>query len=383
MIDSFILIFVGATILAALAMYIRQPLIIVYVLLGVALGPFALGWVSDTELLYEISEIGILFLLFIVGLELPPNKLVSIFGTSLLVTLVAAAAFFGIGFGAGFAFGFSWIECVVFGTALMFSSTVLGIKMLPRTILHHRKIGEIVIGVLLLQDVIAALALVGLYLIAQIGAEGAMNLNLVFAAAPILLLTAYVVPKFLIWPLMERFDVFNEFMFLLYIGWCLALAGLAHVCGLGFEIGAFIAGVALANSPVSQSVAENLEPLRDFFLVLFFFTVGARVDIALIPSVIWQAALIAALMVVIKPVVFRYLLALRRVRRPIAWEVGIRLGQCSEFSLLVLFVAAPLLTDETAHVILVATILTMLASTYFVALNYRSPLALSASLRVD
>ena len=140
---------------------------------------------------------------------------------------------------------------------------------------------------------------------------------------------------------MGRFDVFTEYMFLLYIGWCLAVAAIAHACGLGFELGAFIAGVSLANSPVSQSVAEMLEPLRDFFLILFFFTVGARVDIMLVPDVIWQAALLAAILIALKPVAFRYLLALRRVRSPIAWEVGVRLGQCSEFSLLVLFVAAP------------------------------------------
>ena len=140
--------------------------------------------------------------------------------------------------------------------------------------------------------------------------------------------------------------------------------------------------MSLANSPVSQSVAETLEPLRDFFLILFFFTVGARVDIMLVPDAIWQAALLAAVLVALKPVVFRYLLALTRVRSPIGWEVGIRLGQCSEFSLLVLFVASPLLSRQTDHIILLATILTMLVSTYMVVLNYRNPLALSDRLRV-
>ena len=382
MIDSFILIFVGAAILASLAMFIRQPLIIVYVLLGIALGPSALGWISDTSLVSEVSEIGILFLLFIVGLELPPSKLIAMFGTSLIAALLSSVLFFLVGLGAGQVFGFTWIESIVLGVALMFSSTVLGIKLLPRTILHHRKIGEIVIGILLLQDLIAVIALVSLYLFARVGPQGDIDMELLLASGPILLFVAYVGPKFLIWPLMQRFDVFTEYMFLLYIGWCLALAGIAHACGLGFELGAFIAGVSLANSPVSQSVAETLEPLRDFFLILFFFTVGARVDIMLVPDAIWQAALLAAVLVALKPVVFRYLLALTRVRSPIGWEVGIRLGQCSEFSLLVLFVASPLLSRQTDHIILLATILTMLVSTYMVVLNYRNPLALSDRLRV-
>ena len=383
MIDSFILIFVGAAILASLAMFIRQPLIIVYVFLGIALGPGALGWISETALVSEVSEIGILFLLFIVGLELPPNKLGAMFKTSLFAALLSSALFFGVGFGAGQLFGFALIECVVLGVALMFSSTVLGIKLLPRTILHHRKIGEIVIGILLLQDAIAVLSLVTIALFAGSGSEADVNLGLLLSAGPILVLIAYVGPKFLIWPLMQRFDVFAEYMFLLYIGWCLLLAGIAHACGLGFELGAFIAGVSLANSPVSQSVAETLEPLRDFFLVLFFFTIGARVDIVLIPDAIWFALILAAVLVGLKPVAFRYLLALTRVRRPIGWEVGIRLGQCSEFSLLVLFVAAPLLSKQADHVILLTTILTMLVSTYLVVLNFRSPMAISDKLRVS
>ncbi|MYD43642.1 MAG: cation:proton antiporter [Gammaproteobacteria bacterium] len=382
MIDSMILIFVGATIFAALAMFIRQPLIIIYVLLGTLLGPYALGWVDDTQLLYELSEVGILFLLFIVGLELPPNKLKTMFGTSLLVTALAAALFFVCGMGLGLVFGFTWIECLVLGAALMFSSTVLGIKLLPRTILHHRKIGEIVIGILLLQDLLAALTIVALYVFTSAQGSDAFDYTWLLASGPVLLIIAYAVPKYVLWPLVERFDVFSEFMFLLYIGWCLAVAGIAHAGGLGFELGAFIAGVALANSPVSQSVAQSLEPLRDFFLVLFFFTVGARIDIALVPDVIWQATLIAALMLAIKPVTFRYLLKLRHVRRPFAWEVGLRLGQCSEFSLLVLFIATPLISKQADHVILVATILTMLVSTYIVVLNYRNPLAISESLRV-
>ena len=363
-------------------MFVRQPLIIVYVLLGIALGPYALGWVSDTELLVEVSEIGILFLLFIVGLELPPNKLVAMFGTSVVAALLSSLLFFAVGIGAGSLFGFTWVECIVLGIALMFSSTVLGIKLLPRTILHHRKIGEIVIGILLIQDLIAVATLVLLYLFADLAAQGNVDLVLLIAAVPILGLVAYLGPKFLIWPLMQRFDVYTEYMFLLYIGWCLAIAGLAHMCGLGFELGAFVAGVSLANSQVSQSLAETLEPLRDFFLVLFFFTVGARVDVALLPSVIWQAALLAAVLIALKPITFRYLLALRRVDRQIAWEVGVRLGQCSEFSLLVLFVAAPLLSKQTDHIILLATILTMLVSTYMVVLNFRSPLAISERLRV-
>ena len=383
MVDSFILIFVGAAILASLAMFVRQPLIVVYMLLGVIFGPSVLGFVSDTSLVSDVSEIGILFLLFIVGLELPPSKLKAVFSTSMLTTLVSCSTFALIGFGVGWLFGFSLVECAVTGAAVMFSSTVLGIKLLPRTILHHRTTGDLVIGVLLIQDLIAVLVLVSLYLFLRTGETGDVNFALLLGAGPILLVVAFLGPKYIVWPLLERFDVFTEYIFVLYIGWCLALAAIAHACGWGFEIGAFIAGVALANSQVSQSVAETLEPLRDFFLVLFFFAVGARVDIALVPNAILPALLLVGLLLAVKPVVFRLLLTRGRVRKPLAWEVGIRLGQCSEFSLLVLFVAAPLVSSQTDHVILLTTILTMLVSTYLVVLNFKNPLAISERLRVQ
>ena len=383
MIESLVLIFVGAMLLGSVAMFVRQPLIIVYIVIGVAIGPFAAGWVSEAEVLTEVAEIGILFLLFIVGLELPPKKLMGMFGTSFIAAVLSSLAFLAIGFGIGWLIGFTPIEALVMGIGFMFSSTVLGVKLLPRTVLHHRKIGDIVIGLLLIQDIIAVTSLVALHTSFGLSEGGAPSIYFLLAAIPVLVVAAILGPKFLIWPMMKRFDVFTEFTFILYIGWCLALAAVAHFFGVGLELGAFVAGVALANSPVSQSVSERLEPLRDFFLVLFFFSVGARVDISLIGDVLLPAVLIAIFLVAIKPVAFRYLLAIRRVRRPIGWEVGVRLGQCSEFSLLVVFVAAPLLSAKADLTILTITILTMAISTYVVVFNYRSPLAIKDELRVD
>lgn len=383
MIDSVVLIFVFAAIVASLGMFVRQPLIVIYILIGMVLGPYAFNLIGDIEELTEVSEIGIIFLLFIVGLELPPNKLQSVLSRTLVVTLLSSLLFFVIGFVLAFLFGFTWLESSIIGIGVMFSSTVLGIKLLPRSVLHHRSTGEVVIGILLVQDVIAVSSLVVLYIFTGIDSSGGISLPWLVAAIPLLLILSYVGPKFIIWPLLQKFDVYTEYTFLLYIGWCLLLAFLAHLCGLGMELGAFIAGVALANSPVSQSLAETLTPLRDFFLVLFFFTVGARVQLELIPDVILLAVIIAAVLLFLKPIVFRHLLKLRRIRKPIGWEVGFRLGQCSEFTLLVLFVAAPLMSSEADHVLLIATILTLVVSTYIVIFNYRGPFAVKESMRFD
>ena len=116
---------------------------------------------------------------------------------------------------------------------------------------------------------------------------------------PALIAAALMTVKFAILPLLQRFDDFHEYIFLLAIGWCLAIAQVAHLCGLSYEEGGFIAGVSLATSPIAQYIANHLKPLRDFFLVMFFFTVGASINLQVLPSV-WMAivSLAAAILLI-------------------------------------------------------------------------------------
>ncbi len=381
--ESFFVIFTGAAALAALALYTRQPLIVAYIVIGCAFGPHGLKLVADDSLLAEIGEIGIIFLLFLVGLDLPPSKLKDMLGQSVLTALASSALFFGVGFLAMLPFGFTLAEAAIVGIASMFSSTILGIKLLPTTVLHHRHTGEIVISLLLIQDLIAVVALL---LLAGLDGEGAWPTTalVLVAALPVVLVAAFAGVRFVVEPLLKRFDVFREFTFLLAIGWCLGIASLGHLLQLSWEIGAFAAGVALANSPIAQYITENLRPLRDFFLVLFFFSVGAAINPLLLldmwmPTLILGVALVAA-----KPPVFRALLRWQKEPDALAREVGYRLGQASEFSLLLVFVAgATVLSAEAAHVVQGATVLTLLLSSYLVIFRYPSPIAVTAELRRD
>jgi Kef-type K+ transport system membrane component KefB len=207
---------------------------------------------------------------------------------------------------------------------------------------------------------------------------------MVLALLPVLIAFAFAGARYVIVPLIKRFDAFYEFIFLLAIGWCLALAMLAHSVNLSFEIGAFVAGVSLANSAIANFITLTLRPLRDFFLVLFFFSVGASIDLVLLLDVIVPTVVLAGTLVVLKPLVFRGLLRLGGEDDSVSTEIGMRLGQASEFSLLVTYVAgATLLTAEGAHVIQGATVITLLLSTYLVIFRYPSPIAVSARLRRD
>ena len=383
MIESLIYLFVGVAFLATIALYTRQPLIFVYIVLGVVFGPYALGLVHDADVIKEIGEIGVLFLLFLIGLELPPKKLMAILGEASMTAIGSCLTFLLIGMGLGYLLGFSLVECVIAGIASMFSSTVLGVKLLPTTVLHHRHVGELVIGILLIQDIIAVAALIYIYLFVTTSGETAIPwMYTLLAIVPILALAIYGA-KYIVFPLLRRFDVISDYILLLVLGWCLLLSGTTYSLGLGHELGAFLAGVALANSPVTQGIAQSMTLLRDFFLVLFFFSVGASLNYMVALDVWWQILVFGSVFVVVKPAILRAMLGWSGESKETSWEVGSRLGQCSEFSLLILYLVAEQMTPASEHVVLGAVILTFVISSYSVVFRYKSPLAVSDRLRVD
>lgn len=381
---SFFLIFTGAAVLASVALYTRQPLLVAYIVLGAILGPYGYSLIQDTSLLSDISHIGIIFLLFLLGLDMQPSHLIHMLKKATLVAILSAVIFMAIGYGVGIAFGYSQTEAMIIGVALMFSSTIIGIKLLPTTVLHHKHTGELVVGLLLLQDVIAILVL--LFLNSGDNGESQLTSFLRTAIAlPLIIAGALLFVRYILLPLIHRFDRFHEYIFLVAIGWCLGLAQLAQVAGLSAEIGAFIAGVSVATSPIAQYIATSLKPLRDFFLILFFFSIGASFNLTLVGEILIPALILTVLVLVLKPIVFRFLLRRISESNQLAWEVGFRLGQISEFSLLIAYMAtaSAMIGQEASHVIQATAILTFLLSTYLVIFNFPNPIAISDKLRRD
>ena len=381
---SFFLIFTGAAVFASLALYTRQPLIIAYIALGACIGPYGLSLVTDLDLLTDIGHVGIIFLLFLLGLDMQPQALWATLRKSVVVAVFSSCIFLLGGCAVAYLFGYSIIDSLVIGAAMMFSSTIIGIKLLPTTVLHHRHIGELMIGLLLLQDLLAIIVLMVL-LSANSGESMGTTLTISLLSLPLLAGAALLTVRFVLLPLITRFDSFHEYIFLLAIGWCLGMAEAASALGLSAEIGAFIAGVTIATSPISQYIAINLKPLRDFFLILFFFSVGARFNLALLYQVLVPAILLSALVLALKPVVYRYLLKGVSEERSMGWDLGFRLGQASEFSLLIAYVAigGALISEQASLLIQATTIITLLVSSYIVVLNYPTPIAISDHLRRD
>jgi Kef-type K+ transport system membrane component KefB len=381
---TFFLIFTGAAVMAALALFARQSLLIAYVLLGVLLGPSVLGLVDKPELVEQISHIGIIFLLFLLGLNLNPGELLNMVRKTTLVTIASSAVFALGGVLVSLAFGFSWTEALVIGAVTTFSSTIIGLKLLPTSVLHHRRTGEVIISILLLQDLLAILLLV----VIKGGGGAGMGVwepLLLVLKLPLLVVFAWFMTRYLIVALIRRFDRIQEFIFLMAIGWCLGMAEFAYWLGLSAEIGAFIAGVSLATGPVALFVSESLKPLRDFFLVLFFFSLGAQVDLAMALPVMLPALVLALMTMIVKPPVFRWLMQRIGESALRSRNIGIRLGQMSEFSLLISVVAlqAGVIGEKAAYLIQFATLFTFIASSWWIVQKLPTPIALKDELRLD
>lgn len=383
---STFVIFTGAAVLATIALYTRQSLLVAYILLGVILGPSGLKLVPNLSVARDIGDIGIIFLLFLVGLDLTPQEFLHSLKKTALVTFVFSALFTLIGFAVGYLFSFTLLESLLIGASLIFSSTIIGLKLLPTLALHNKPIGETIISVLLLQDLLAIVMLLLVHGAHLTGSKWA-DLGLTLVTFPLLLGFAFVVQHYFISKLFMRFDRVKEYLFLVALGWCLGLAELSRALGLSAEIGAFLAGVSIAEGPIAVFIAENLKPLRDFCLIMFFFAIGASFDLSYLPSVIIPALLLAGLVLLIKPWLFQVLLRWSGEKRNIAREAGVRLGQASEFSLLIAYLAAEatpaLISGKANYLIQAATILTFIGSSYWVVLRYPTPLALNDKLRVD
>jgi len=377
-------IFTGAALLATLALFTRQSLLVAYLIVGMLIGPTGLRLIPESHALQQAADFGIIFLLFLMGLHLKPANLFHMLKNATVVTLLSSTAFAALGTAGAYLLHFTMIESLIIGAAMMFSSTIIGLKLLPTTVLHHQHIGEVVISVLLLQDILAILTLISLQ-VASMGEFTIQDLLVLTVALPLVLVIAFLGERFILRVLISRFDRIREFIFLLAIAWCLGIAQLSEHLHLSYNIGAFIAGVSLASSPISLYIAESLKPLRDFFLILFFVGTGAEVPFHLLPQIMVPALILSAMILVAKPLIFSKLFNSIHESTDLSAEVAARLSQLSEFSLLIAYLAlqAHLIGVEAAATLQTATLITFVVSSYWVVMKYPTPLASSARLRRD
>lgn len=384
LIFSLFVIFVGAAILSTFALLTRQSLLVAYMVLGALIGPWGLKFINDPTIVKVVGDIGIIFLLFLLGLNLPPQKLWSMLKSVIWISLVSSIIFALLGYVVGMYFGYNPIECAIIGAAAMFSSTIIGIKLLPTTVLHHQHTGGVMISILLLQDLIA----IAVLLMMHGGHDTGLlftNFRLLLIGLPGVLSFAYLMQRFVLLKLFSYFNRVREYTFLVAIAWCLGMSQLAIKFGLSAEIGAFIAGVTLASNPISLYISESLRPVRDFFLIMFFFSIGANFNLNYLGSILVPALILSMILLAAKPIVYCFLLKRVNESKPVAWEVGVRLGQLSEFSLIIAYVALEkhLINSSAGYLIQATTIISFIVSSYWVVYRYPTPVALNERMRKD
>jgi Kef-type K+ transport system membrane component KefB len=384
LVSTMFLIFFGAAALSTVALYFRQSTLVAYMILGMIVGPWGLKLLGNLSIVSSVGEIGIIFLLFLLGLHLPPQKLIAMMKKISSVGIISSLIFFAIGYIAGMLLGYGHMASSIMGAALMFSSTIIGIKLLPTTILHHQHTGEVMISVLLFQDILAIIVLLLLSAFSG-GGLSVRDISLISIGFPVMIAVAYVVERYVLRALFSRFNRVREYLFLLAIGWCLLMTEMAVGFKLSAEIGGFIAGVSLAASPVSVYIAESLKPVRDFFLIMFFFSVGASLNLTHLPDILLPAIILTLLMIWTKPFIYKVLLKRVGETKEVAWEVGVRLGQISEFSLIIAYfvLEKKMVPDAVGYLIETVAILTFAVSSYWVVMRYPTPLATQERLRRD
>lgn len=370
------IIVAASALMAWLAVVLRQPMIVAYVACGILAGPSVLGLVKGTGFIDAVSQFGIILLLFHAGVVLHPRRLRELALKATAVTTIQSAASLLVVMALGLTFGQGWNASLLLGLALMFSSTILVIKLMPTVALHHQRMGAYSIAILIIQD----LAAVGVLMFLGGGHPGTLVLKGGLIAG-----LSLAVEQWALRPAMARAERYREVLFLLAIGWGLGMAYLAHAIGFSPEAAAFMAGVALARSPLALFLSEGLKLFRDFFLVFFFFVLGARLQL----SAVWPSLGLAALLVPVlmgsKYLSFTFLFRITGETAAFAREAGIRLSQASEFALIIAMAASrsDLMPPRLIQAVMVSTLLSMIISSYLVVFLYPTPLGVSGGMKQD
>lgn len=362
------LIIVLAMAVALVMRLIKQPLIIGHILTGIVVGPGVLHLIKTPETIEVFSSIGIALLLFIIGLGLNLKVVREVGRVAAIVGGVQLVLTGLIGYVTSLALGLSKTEAVFLAVAYSFSSTIIILKLLNDKKEQLRLYGKIATGLLLVQDIAAAIALM---FVTAAGTAGfsipqlsGLFVKGVLVSAALLLFGGYVLPRF-----HKLIAGSQEFLFLFALGWGFGAAALFELIGFSIEIGALIAGVALAALPYTQEIAARLRPLRDFFIVVFFISLGSRLvfqDIVpLLPVVLFGCFVV----IVLKPLIVLMTLGLMGYTKRTSFKAAMTMGQVSEFSLVFVIIgnASGLLSDPLVAALTTTALITIGVSTYLIS----------------
>jgi len=369
---EFGIILVVAAGLGIILRILRQPLLLAYLLAGVLIGPFALGLVQNADIISNFASIGIIFLLFLIGLELNPRRLLEIGGSAVTIGLVQIAVSGLIYFLIANIFSITGLGAVYLAAALTFSSTAIIITLLSNRSDLDSLHGKLIVGILLVQDFVAII-LLSIFS----GANSSFLSNLlpyqitfqVTLRAILLFVVTFLVGQYVLPLTFHRIARSQELLFLSSLAWCFLLAMAALALGFSAEIGAFLAGIALAPLPYSPHIAVKTKPLRDFFIMIFFIYLGSNLVFSDFNKVLTPALVFSSLILIVNPIIVMLTTSILGYGKRTSFITGITLTQTSEFSFIVIVLGVKLkiLSPEISTLASLVALITVFISTYLIA----------------
>jgi Kef-type K+ transport system membrane component KefB/voltage-gated potassium channel Kch len=365
----------------------KQPLILAYILAGVLLGPLVFNIITLPDLLNSLSAIGVAFLLFLIGLQLDVRRMREIGKPSLILGIGQILFTAAISFLLLLFFHIDPVPALYGAIALTFSSTIIVVKLLSEKAALNSLFGRLSIGMLLVQDFVAMLILIVLAGIGDPEAGTAVvGSGIVFTLAKgaLLFLFTAIMSRYILPPIFAYLARNDELLFLAAVSWSFLYAIFAAAIGFSIEIGAFLAGIALASVPYNLEIAGRVKNLRDFFITIFFVALGTQLTLSAISAHLGLLIVLSLFVLIGNPLIVMMLMGMLGYHRRTGFFTGVTVAQISEFSLILIAIGVRLghVSQELASVITAIGIITIALSAYLVSNMERLYTALNPFLKV-
>jgi len=370
---EFSIILFLAALLGSLGQLLKQPLIVMFIALGILVGPTVLDVVHSKENIHLLAEVGIVILLFIVGLKLDLRIIKSVGRVALLTGLGQVLFTSLIGYLIGMGMGFSTIHSFYIAVALTFSSTIIIVKLLSDKKEIDSLHGQIAVGFLIVQDIVVILVMIVLSTMRQENESPLWQaiLQTVLSGAVLVLLT-WLAMKWII-PRLSNFLARSQEMLVLFaIAWAVSLASLGEIMSFSGEVGAFLAGVSLASSSFKETISSRLVSLRDFLLLFFFVNLGAELNFDVIGNQVGKAFVFSFFVLIGNPIIVLIIMGVMGYKKRTSFLAGLTVAQISEFSLIFAGLGLSIghINEETVGLITLVGLITIGLSTYLILYSH-------------
>jgi Kef-type K+ transport system membrane component KefB len=374
-----------AAVVGLLANRAKQPLIVAYIVVGILVGPSVLGWVQDAEPLELFAEIGIAILLFLVGLKLDLH-LVRTTGRVAVLTGLGQVLFTSVvGFVLALLLGMGVVTAAYVAIALTFSSTIIIVKLLSDKRELEELHGRIALGFLIVQDIVVVLVMI--VLASTTGTAGrslGVEIALVVAQGAGLGLVLAIAMRWVLPRLLALVATSTELLVVFAVAWAVSVATLGDVLGFSTEVGAFLAGFALASTPYREAIASSLTGLRDFLLLFFFIELGSQLDFSEVGAQVPAAIVLSVFVLVGNPLIVLVIMGVMRYPKRVSFLSGLAVAQISEFSLILIALGYTLghVGGDAVGLVTLVGVVTIGASTYMIIYSHQIYERLAPALRI-